>query len=121
MANVVIGDILSDLAEQSSKVSEAFEFEEDDDKDQSSKPSHVWFGKSTMKKEHIEVMKRLEYISDSDMIRLKGEDTTPLPEKNEMGAQRCFFKDGLQFLLHKMVVEVLKKYDIYLHYLTPTQ
>jgi hypothetical protein len=39
-----------------------------------------------MKKEHIEVMKRLEYISDSDMIRLKGEDTTPLPEKNEMGA-----------------------------------
>lgn len=44
----------------------------------------VW--KIDHEKEHIEVMKRLEYISDTDMIRLEGEDTTPLLEKNEMGA-----------------------------------
>jgi hypothetical protein len=32
---------------------------------------------------------------------------------------QSFLKIGLQFLLHKMVVAVLKKFNIYLHQLTP--
>jgi hypothetical protein len=78
----VIEDILS---EQSSEDIEDFEFEDDDDDDRSSKPSHVCFAKSTMKKGHIEVMKKLEH-SDVDLIRFGGEDTTPLLEKNEVVA-----------------------------------
>jgi hypothetical protein len=31
----------------------------------------------------------------------------------------CFLKAGLRFPLHKMVVAVLKRFDIYLHQLTP--
>lgn len=33
--------------------------------------------KSIVKKEHVEMMKRLGYIEDTDMIRLGREDTTP--------------------------------------------
>jgi hypothetical protein len=77
----VIEDILADLAEESSKDSKEFEFDEDDCDDRSSKPSHVYFEKSTMKKGHIEAMKRLEYISDIDMIRLGGEDATSCQRK----------------------------------------
>jgi hypothetical protein len=47
-----------------------------------------------MKKGHIEVMKKLEH-SDVDLIRFGGEDTTPLLEKNEVVAFRCFFIVGL--------------------------
>lgn len=45
---------------------------------------HICFGKSIMKKGHMEVTKRMRYISDVDMIRLRGEDTSPLLEKNEV-------------------------------------
>jgi hypothetical protein len=69
-----------------------------------------------MKKGHIEVMKRLKLV---EIIRLGGMDTIPFLEKDEVVVFRRFFKARLRFPLHKMVGEVLEKYEIYLHHLTP--
>jgi hypothetical protein len=41
-----------------------------------------------------------------------------LPEGGEVVVFRSFMKVGLCFLLHKMLVEVLKTFEIYLHQLT---
>jgi hypothetical protein len=79
----------------------------------------VIFEKSIIKKGHVEVMKKLGYLGDSEIIRLDKEDTIPQPQINEVVAFRDFFKNGLQFPLPKMVVEVLKKYEICLHQLMP--
>lgn len=108
-------DIFTKLAEESS---EDFEFVEDDGEDRPPKLGHICFGKSTMMEGHIEFLKDTKYISNT-IVRLSGEDTIPLLDKDEVLAFRCFLKAGLQSLLHKMVVEVLKKFDIYLHQLTP--
>lgn len=62
------------------------------------------------------MMKRLKLV---EIIRLGGKDTIPLLEKDEVVAFRRFFKARLRFPLHKMVAEVLEKYEIYLHHLTP--
>lgn len=64
--------------------SEEFELEEDNDKDRLSKPSHISFGKSTIMRGHIEVLKNINYIIDTSIIRLGGEDTTPQSDKNEV-------------------------------------
>jgi hypothetical protein len=94
-----------------------FDFDEDAE-DRPAKPSNVIFGKLTMKRGHIEMMKD-NYFHDISIIRLGGEDTIPRPKKDEVVVFRSFLKAGLRFPLHKMLVEVLKKFDIYLHQLTP--
>jgi hypothetical protein len=45
----IIEDILAELFEESDG-SEEFKIEEDDGEDRPSKPSHIFFGKSTMKR-----------------------------------------------------------------------
>jgi hypothetical protein len=40
-------------------------------------------------------------------------------EKNEVVVFKSLFKAGLTFPLNKMIANVLKKYGIYLHQLTP--
>lgn len=66
-----------------SDVSDEFDFEEDDidAEDLPSKLSHVIFDKSTIKKGHIEVLKNANYISDTSIVSLGGEDIVPLPKK----------------------------------------
>ena len=76
--------------------------------------SHVNFGKSTVKKGHIEAMKG-RYFHDVSILRIGGENTIPLSEKDEMVVFQSFMKSGLCFSLHKMLVEVLKKFEIFLH------
>lgn len=61
-----------------------------------------------IKKGHVEVTKRIGYFGDSESIRLCEEDIVPQPQINVVVAFHDFFKVGLRFLLHKMVVEVLK-------------
>jgi hypothetical protein len=63
---------------------------------------------------HIEVLKKSKYINGIDIVKLGGKDTIPLPKKNVVLVFLSFLKATLQFPLHKMVVEVLKKFDIYL-------
>jgi hypothetical protein len=56
-SNEAIEDVLPKLAEESTAYSEDFVFEEGDNKDRPSKPSHVCFDQSKMVKGHIEVLK----------------------------------------------------------------
>lgn len=53
-----------------------------------------------------------KYFHDVSIVRPSGKDIVPLPEKDEVVAYRSFMKVGLQFPLHKMLVEVLKRFDI---------
>jgi hypothetical protein len=62
--------------------SEDFDIKSDNDdvEDRSWRPSHVVFGKSTMKKGHVEAMKG-KYFHDVSIVRIGGENIVPLPEK----------------------------------------
>jgi hypothetical protein len=52
-------------------------------------------------------------------VRARGESTVPLLEADEVVVFKSFGKVGLRFPLHKMMVELLKTFEIYLHQLTP--
>ena len=62
---------------------------------------------------------RGRYFRDISIVRAGGENNVPLPEADEVVVFRSFMKGGLQFPLDKMLVEVLKTFEIYLHQLTP--
>jgi hypothetical protein len=101
-------------------VTDSFNVESDNEdvEDRPWRPSHVVFGKSTVKQGQIEAMKG-KYFHDISIVRARGESTVPLPEANEVVIFKSFMKVGLRFPLHKMLVEVLKIFEIYLHQLTP--
>jgi hypothetical protein len=65
-----------------------------------SKPSHLDFGKSTVSEADMTMMTKLGYFKEADkgLVRFGGEDTIPEPKNDE----------------------VLEKFRIYLHQLTPT-
>jgi hypothetical protein len=48
-------------------------------------------------------------------VRAGEESTIPLPKADEVVVFKSFMKTGLCFPLHKMLVEVLKTFEIYLH------
>jgi hypothetical protein len=77
-----------------------------------------FFGKSTIKKGHIEAMKG-KYFHDISIVRAGGENFVPIPEADKVVVFKSFMKAGLHFPLHKMLVGVLKRFEIYLHHLTP--
>jgi hypothetical protein len=52
-------------------------------------------------------------------VRAGGKNNVPLPEADEVVVCRGFMKAGLQFPLDKLLVEVLKTFEIYLNQLTP--
>jgi hypothetical protein len=58
------------------------------------------------------------YFHDISIVRVGREITVPLPEADEVVVFKTFMKAGLRFPLHKMLVEVLKTFEIYLHHLT---
>jgi hypothetical protein len=59
------------------------------------------------------------YFRDISIMWAGGENTVPLPEANEVVVFWSFMKVGLRFPLHKMLVKVLKTFEIYLHQLIP--
>jgi hypothetical protein len=59
------------------------------------------------------------YFLDISIVRAGEESTVPLSEANEVVVFKRFMKAGLCFPLHKMLVEVLKTFKIYLHQLIP--
>ena len=83
----------------------------EDAEDRSWRPSHVVFGKSTVKQGQIEAMKG-KHFHDISIVRAGGESTVPLPEADEVVVFKSFMKVGLHFPLHKMLVEVLKTFEI---------
>jgi hypothetical protein len=60
-----------------------------------------------------------KYFHDISIVRAGGESIVPLPEADKVMVFKSFMKAGLHFPLHKMLVEVLKTFEIYLHQLTP--
>jgi hypothetical protein len=57
------------------------------------------------------------YFCDISIVRAGGENNVPLPEADEVVVFRSFMKAGLRFPLEKLLVEVLKTFEIYLHQL----
>jgi hypothetical protein len=66
----------------------------DDVEDRPWRPTHVVFGKSTVKKGHVEAMKG-KYFHDVSIVRIRGENTVPLPERTEVVVFQSFVKVGL--------------------------
>jgi hypothetical protein len=62
---------------------------------------------------------RGRYFRDISIVRVAGENNVPLPEADEVVVYRSFMKAGLWFPLDKLLVEVLKTFEIYLYQLTP--
>jgi hypothetical protein len=62
---------------------------------------------------------RGRYFRDMSIVRAGGESNVPLPKVDEVVVYRSFMKAGLRFPLDKLLVEVLKTFEIYLHQLTP--
>jgi hypothetical protein len=86
-----------------------------------SKPSHLEFGKSTITKGDMAKLLKLGYFSEDkkELICFGGEEVTPKPEKDEVVVFKSFFKVGLRFPLHGMIADVLERFGIHLHQLTP--
>jgi hypothetical protein len=118
-AEKIVHDTLAGISESSS-ASEDFdaESENEDAEDRPWKPSHVVFRKSTIKQGQIDVM-RGRYFRDISIVRAGGENNVPLSEADEVVAFRSFMKVGLRFPLDKILVKVLKTFEIFLHQLTP--
>jgi hypothetical protein len=60
-----------------------------------------------------------KYFHDISVVRARGENIVPLPEADGVVVFKSFMKVGLRFPLHKMLVEILKRFEIYLHQFTP--
>jgi hypothetical protein len=86
-----------------------------------SKPSHIEFGKSTVSEEDLVMMKKLGYFGEdeSKLIRFASEEVIPEPKEDEVVVFKSFFRAGLRFPLYDIIGEVLKRFEIYLHQLTP--
>jgi hypothetical protein len=114
----ITDEMLAGLSGDSSN-SDSFDVESDneDAEDRPWRPSHVVLEKSTVKQGQIEATKG-KYFHDISIVRAGGESSVPLPKANEVVVFKSFMKVGLCFPLHKMLVEVLKTFEIYLHQLT---
>jgi hypothetical protein len=113
-AEKIAHETLAGISEHSND-SEDFNAESgnEGDEDRPWRPSHVVFGKSTMKQGQIDAM-RGRYFRDISIVRARGENTAPLLETDEVVVYRSIMKEGLRFPLDKMLIEVLKTFKIYL-------
>jgi hypothetical protein len=118
-AEKIANEMLAGISKNSND-SESFDVEigNEDAEDRPWRPSHVVFGKSTIKQGQIDAM-RGRYFRNISIVRAGGENNVPLPEADEVVVYRSFMKAGLRFPLDKLLVEVLKTFEIYLHQLTP--
>jgi hypothetical protein len=85
------------------------------------KPSHLEFEKSTVTEDDMPMMIKLDYFgeAESKLVRFAGGEVIPEPKEDEVVVFKSFFRAGLRFPLNKMIGEVLKNFEIYLHQLTP--
>jgi hypothetical protein len=112
------------VAEAEQTVVEEEDIEEDEE-DYSilipSKPSLLDFEKSTVSEANMPMMMKLGYFGEAErkLVRFAREETTLAPKDDELVVFKCFFREGLRLPLNEMIGEVLKKFEIYLHQLTP--
>jgi hypothetical protein len=95
----ITNEMLAGLSSDSSD-SESFdvESENEDVEDRPWRPSHVVFGKSTIRQWQIEAMKG-KYFQDVSIVRSGGEDTVLLPEGDEVVVFRIFIRLPPKLLL----------------------
>lgn len=115
----VTEDVDANPVEGSHDDNEEINIEEDNNDIQPMKPSHMDFWISTIKEGHIQVLTESHYISDVSLVQLGGKDAISMPKEDKGVVFRSFLKAALWFPLHKMLVAVLKIFNIYLHQLTP--
>jgi hypothetical protein len=74
-----------------------------------------------VKAEDLVLMKKLGYFGeyDDELVWFSREEVIPEPRIDEVIVFKSFFRAGLRFPLYEMISEVLKKFEIYLHQLTP--
>jgi hypothetical protein len=114
--------VSEDTPDAEAEQADAEEVESEDDYSAvPTKPSHLEFGKSTISEGDMPKLMNLGYFSEAkkELVRFGGEEITPKPGKDEVVVFKSFFKAGLRFPLNKMIADVLKKFGIYLHQLTP--
>jgi hypothetical protein len=77
------------------------ESEDDDSIMCPTKPSHVEFGRSTVKAKDLIVMKKLGYYceNDDELVCFAGEEIIPKPKEDEVVVFKIFFRAGLRFPL----------------------
>jgi hypothetical protein len=111
----------AEIEQANIKEGDANEGEIDYDVIMPSKPSHLDFGESTVSEADMTMMTKLGYFKEADkgLIRFGREETIPKPKGDEVVVFKSFFKAGLRFPLHGMIAEVMEKFGIYLHQLTP--
>lgn len=115
----ITNEIMADLSEDSDDSDDYdVESEDEDAENRLLRPSHTIFGKSSIKQSQIDAMKG-KYFRDISFVRAGGDSDAPAPEENEVVVYMSFMKVGLQFLLSKFLVEVLKTFEIFLHQITP--
>jgi hypothetical protein len=59
------------------------------------------------------------YFRDISIARVGVDSAAPTPEEDEVVVYRSFMKAGLRFPLSKLLVKVLKTFEIFLHQITP--
>jgi hypothetical protein len=84
------------------------ESEEDNSILSPTKPSHIEFGKSTVTKDDMVMMRKLGYFgeAESKLVRFAGEEIVPKPKEDEVVVFKSFFRAGLRFPLNDMIGEV---------------
>jgi hypothetical protein len=77
--------------------------------------------KSTVKAEDLVLIKKLGcFLKNNDgLIRFTGDEVIVEPKDDEVIVFKSFFRAGFRFPLYEMIDEVLKKFEIYLHQITP--
>jgi hypothetical protein len=116
---MITNEILAGLSEDTDD-SDNFDVESgnEDAEDRPWRPSHTIFRKSSIKQSQIDAMKG-RYFCDMSIVRGWGDSAAPAPEEDEVVVYRSFMKAGLWFPLSKLLVEVLKTFEIFLHQITP--
>jgi hypothetical protein len=66
-------------------------------------------------------MKKLGYArkNDDDLVRFAGDKVILELKDDKVVVFKSFFRAGLRFPIHEMIAKVLKKFEIYLHKVTP--
>jgi hypothetical protein len=81
-------------------------------------PGHTLeFGVSRISSVHVQDMQQLGYFGNG-VGRVPGAEEIPEPER-EIVVLEAFFIAGLRLPAHRFVAEVLQRYDMQIHQLTP--
>jgi hypothetical protein len=91
-------EILEDLSKDTDD-SDSYDVDsgDEDSEDRPWRPSHTFFGKSTIKQSHLDNM-RGRYFRDMSIVRVGGDNIVPAPKEDEVVIYRSFLRLVFGFL-----------------------